>query len=131
MKTHAIRLRPGQDIKNTLENFVKIKNIQAGFIVTCVGSLRRATLRMADENITEAYNRKFEITSLVGTLSPDGVHLHIALADETGKIIGGHLKEGSEVYSTAEIIIGESETHTFTRLHDTETGFKELEIKEK
>ncbi len=131
MKTHAIRLRPGQDIKIALENFVKEKNIKAGFIVTCVGSLERAVLRMADENITEAYNRKFEITSLVGTLSPDGIHLHIALADETGKIIGGHLKEGSCVYSTAEIIIGESETHTFSRLHDKETGFKELEIKEK
>jgi hypothetical protein len=48
VKTYALRLVPGQDLRVELERFAKAKNIQTGFIVTGVGSLRKATLRLAD-----------------------------------------------------------------------------------
>ena len=60
--------------------------------MTCVGSLRKAALRLADRDETTLYQGKFEIVSLVGTLSVDGPHLHIALADGARKMIGGHLQ---------------------------------------
>jgi len=128
MKTFALRLKPGQDLKEELVKFTRESHIQAGCILTCVGSLKRASLRMADENVTKELEKKFEITSLVGTLSLDGVHLHITLTDETGSAIGGHLKENCLIYSTAEIVIGELENVTFSRQPDAETGFKELNI---
>jgi hypothetical protein len=128
MKTFALRLHPGDDLKEELITFTKENNVQAGFILTCVGSLTRATLRMADETITKDFEKRFEVNSLVGTLSPNGVHLHVSLSDETGAEIGGHLKKGCLIYVTAEIIIGELDNTKFSREFDEQTGFKELVI---
>lgn len=54
--------------------------------------------------------------------------LHIALADDRGKTIGGHLQTGCIIYTTAEIIIGRVPGYIFKRTPDTETGYLELEI---
>ena len=37
--------------------------------------------------------------------SPDGAHLHIAIAVSSGDVIGGHLGPGSLVRTTAELRI--------------------------
>lgn len=128
MKLYPLRLRPGQDLKRELVAFAVRKGLQAGIIVTCVGSLRRAALRLADRPETTIYEAKYEILSLVGTLSLDGPHLHVALSDGDGRTIGGHLQDGSLIYTTAEIIVGELEQFTFTRPIDPETSFDELTI---
>ncbi|MBS3168648.1 DNA-binding protein [Candidatus Woesearchaeota archaeon] len=128
MRYHALRLKRGQDLKISILQFVFKNRIKAAFIVTCVGSLEKSRLRMADENISKEFDKKFEIVSLVGTLCPDGVHLHISLSDAKGVTIGGHLQEGCIIYTTAEIIIGELEGLKFSRVFDKNTGFKELFI---
>ncbi len=127
-KVHVFRLKPGDDLRESLEEFVRAGKIRAGFIVTCVGSLDGAKLRLADQKDSATFPGKFEIVSLVGTLSPDGPHLHISLADETGKMIGGHLVEGCIICTTAEIVIGEATDLKFSRPRDRQTGFNELEI---
>lgn len=68
----------------------KEKGLKAGFIITTVGCLEKVTLRLEDQNSASSFSETFEIVSLVGTLSQDGVHLHVALSDSTGKTIGGH-----------------------------------------
>jgi uncharacterized protein len=79
-------------------------------------------------------DRYFEITSLTGTLAYDpieqivNVHLHIALSDENGACLGGHLLEGSIVWTTAEVTILESINHKFLRKRDNTTGFRELVV---
>jgi uncharacterized protein len=128
MKTFALRLKPNQDLKAELKKFVVENNIQAGFILTAVGSLKKARLRLANQKQSISLVENFEIVSLVGTLCQDGVHLHVALADSKGNTMGGHLEEGCMVYTTAEIVLGESNTYTFTRVLDPDTGFNELEI---
>jgi predicted DNA-binding protein with PD1-like motif len=128
MRILALRLRPGQDLRQQLEAFVKEKKIRAGFIITGVGSLRSASIRLADQPSAVAFSDKFEIVSLVGTLGQDGVHLHISISDKTGKTIGGHLVEGCLIYTTAEIVIGDASGLVFTREQDKETGYKELRI---
>jgi predicted DNA-binding protein with PD1-like motif len=70
-----------------------------------------------------------KIVSLVGTLGQDGVHLHISIADSTGKTTGGHLVDGCLVYTTAEIVIGDAQGLTFSREQDEQTGYKELRIR--
>lgn len=131
MKIHVFRLTPGQDLKREIVNYVREHQIKAGAVTTCVGSLRLAVLRMADEQITKTFEQKFEIVSLVGTLSQDGCHLHMSLSDEEGKVVGGHLKEGCLINSTAEIILAELDEMVFNRADDQETGFKELQIIQK
>jgi predicted DNA-binding protein with PD1-like motif len=131
MKIFPIRLKPEQDLKASLKTFVEQNNIQSGFILTTVGSLKQATLRFASQDETQVFEERFEIVSLVGTLSTHGLHLHISLSDKNGKTIGGHLVDGCIIYTTAEIIVGTTEDFTFLRTVDTVTGYKELEIQPK
>ena len=128
MKTFALRLKPDQDLKESLNNFVTSNNIQSGFVLTTVGSLKQATIRFANQTNSKVLSEKFEIVSLVGTLSTSGIHLHIAISDQEGKTIGGHLDNGCIIYTTAEIVIGTSPEFTFIRTTDEQTGFKELQI---
>jgi predicted DNA-binding protein with PD1-like motif len=129
MKIFVTRLKPDQDLKTSLKNFVEENNIQSGFILTAVGSLNQATLRFANQDNYQVFKEQFELVSLVGTLSLHGIHLHISISDKNGKTIGGHLVEGCIIYTTAEIVIGTSEDFIFMRTVDQNTGYKELEIK--
>ncbi len=128
MKVLAIRLKPNEDLRQSLKNFAEKENITAGFILTAVGSLKQATIRFANQETSTVLTDKFEILSLNGIIATTGVHLHITISDKQGKTIGGHLSDGCIIYTTAEIIIGISEEHTFLRTLDTQTGYKELEI---
>ncbi|NUJ97510.1 DNA-binding protein [Candidatus Gracilibacteria bacterium] len=131
MKTFAIRLTEGQDLKKEILIFTRKNNILAGCILTCVGSLKKIHVRMADEKISKIFEKNYEINSLVGTFSQDGIHLHISISDEEGKLLGGHLLEGNIFYTTAEIVIGSLEDMIFSRKFDEKTGFKELIIDKK
>jgi uncharacterized protein len=128
MKTYALRLKPGQDLRLELEDFVAAKRLRAGLVLTCVGSLTKAALRLADASDTTLLEGKFEIVSLVGTFSTDGPHLHISVSDQAGETYGGHLQTGSLVYTTAEVVLGELEEHTFSRTIDPQTGYDELVV---
>lgn len=129
MKIFAFRLRPGQDLRKEIERFTKENGIKAGFIITTVGSLEKVTLRLADQNNVSSFEGKFEIVSLVGTLSQAGVHLHLSVSEGAGKTIGGHLVDGCQIYTTAEIVIGEASGIVFSRETDKLTGYKELTIR--
>jgi predicted DNA-binding protein with PD1-like motif len=129
LKVLAVRLEPGADLKASLDELARRHRIEAGCVVSCVGSLRVAVLRLASGTVTRAYRRKLEIVSLVGTLSASsGSHLHASLADSRGACIGGHLKEGSIVFTTAEVVVGILEGTRFSREPDEATGWKELVI---
>lgn len=130
MRIFAVRLKPEQDLKGSLKEFVEQQNITSGFMLTAIGSLKQATIRFADQKVSTVLHDRFEILSLNGTLSTSGIHLHIAISNKEGKTIGGHLEHGCIIYTTAEIVIGTSEEFTFLRTVDEETGFKEIEIKQ-
>ncbi len=130
MQVFALRLKPHEDLKKSLTDFVN-KTQLSGFILTAVGSLQQVTIRFAGHPYGQAFKSLFEIISLGGTLSPNGLHLHLAVADASGKIIGGHLMNGCIIYTTAEIIIGSSEDLKFIRSFDRETGYNELEVIER
>lgn len=128
--TAAARFRPGQDLRQCLLDWVKYSKLKAAFIVTCVGSLTKATLRLADSSTTKTYEGHFEIVSLVGTLSGgEGGHLHIILSDEEGNCIGGHVFGELIIYTTAEVVIGECVDATFVREDDPQSGYDELVVR--
>jgi uncharacterized protein len=132
IKTYAIRLKPNQDLKQELSNFIKANKLEAAYIITCVGSLRKANLRLANQKEGKEWQEKFEIVSLVGTMSAShGMHLHASISDSTGKTIGGHLMDGNLIYTTAEIVIGEMTNVVFSRQLDSITTYKELFIENK
>jgi predicted DNA-binding protein with PD1-like motif len=129
-KTHVIRLKPGEDLKKSILQFVTNNNIKAGWIGTCAGSLTQYNIRFANQNKPSSDTGHFEIVSLTGTLSINGSHLHISISDSTGKTIGGHLLDNNIIYTTAEIVIQESTRHVFTRKNDGTTPWEELQVEE-
>ena len=129
LKTYALRLKPGDDLRQQLTAFAQQNHIAAGTMLTCVGSLTVATLRLANQEGPTVYRGHFEIVSLVGTLSVNGSHLHLAVADSTGRTIGGHLLDGCRVYTTAEIVLGELPQLEFRREPDATFGYQELVVR--
>jgi uncharacterized protein len=128
-KTHAFRLKSGNDLKKEIESYVKTNNIQAGWISCGVGSLIGYNIRFANQPEGSKGSGHFEIVSLTGTVSVTGSHIHISISDSTGKTIGGHLLDGNFVYTTAEIVLQESDDFVFTREKDGSTLWEELQIK--
>jgi predicted DNA-binding protein with PD1-like motif len=124
----ALRLLSGEDLKAKLDAFVAEHKIKAACVITCVGSLQQAAIRFANRQQADILTGKFEIISLTGTLGQAASHLHIAISDSAGKMIGGHLKEGSLIYTTAEIVIGLLPEVIFDRVTDATYGFKELAV---
>jgi predicted DNA-binding protein with PD1-like motif len=125
----VLRLHPGDDLVDSIMEFARKHSINAGGIVTCVGSLDHARLRYAKQNDYEnldAKGKHFEIVSLVGTFSTTDRHLHLALANEQGTVFGGHASSGNKVYTTAEIILVEGLDWTFRREKDPVTTYPEL-----
>jgi predicted DNA-binding protein with PD1-like motif len=129
MKVHALRLKPGDDLRKGIADYVTKHNIAAGWIATCVGGLTDYNIRFANQQNGTKGTGHFEIVSLTGTVSTNSSHIHISLSDSTGKTIGGHLLDSCIVYTTAEIVLQESNAHIFTREKDGSTPWEELQIK--
>ncbi|MGI4873287.1 MAG: PPC domain-containing DNA-binding protein [Janthinobacterium lividum] len=130
LHAYALRLRPGADLRQEILAFVAAQHLEAGAVLTCVGSLTDVSLRLANQENATHYRGHFEIVSLVGTVSASGgAHLHLSVADSTGRTLGGHLLDGCRVYTTAEIVLGALPGLVFTRETDPTFGYKELVIK--
>lgn len=132
MKLHAFRLVRGQDLRQELMQYCRDRKIQSAFVVTCVGSLSPVVMRMAGAkpNLQDVrvLQGDFEIISLTGTFAGGEPHLHLGVADRDGVMWGGHLKDGSIVQTTAEVVLGVDETHRYSRAIDSDTGFAELSV---
>ena len=129
METHPIRLRPGQDLKQALDDLVRKEKWPAVCILSGIGSLSVAAIRYAGREEIEMLEGPLEIISLAGTLSKDGSHLHILVSDSTGASFAGHLKEGAIVNTTAEIVLGILSDWQFSKEIDPQTGYPELVVK--
>ena len=130
MRAHAFRLTPGVDLKAELARLTKANGFRAGCILSCVGSLSQARLRMpgavGEAEVITTFVEPMEIVSLTGTLCADGLHVHISLSRRDGACIGGHLVHGCVVNTTAELVIGEIAEVEFHRPPDPTTGYNEL-----
>lgn len=128
MKIYALRLKPNLDLKQSLKDFAIDNQIECGFMLTAIGSLKQARIRFANQEASSIFSEKFEIISLNGTIACSGVHLHILLSNREGQTIGGHLDNGCIIYTTAEIVIGTTLAWKFCRNFDPETTYNELEV---
>jgi len=126
MRELSCRLKRGSDLKETIEKICIDNNVDTAVILSGVGCLYQARIRLAKaEGFLEDRN-DYEIVSLNGTVSKGQAHIHIALSDETGKTIGGHLSEGCLVNTTCELVMGVLEEYSSERQYDQETGYDEI-----
>lgn len=129
MDVTAIRLKPGTDLRASLLAYCAEQQTGAACVLACVGSLERAVIRFADAPHGTVLAQKLEILTLSGTLSRHGAHLHITVADAVGSVSGGHLLDGSLVYTTAELVLGLLPSVAFERSFDPATGTNELDVR--
>ncbi|MBC7448062.1 MAG: DNA-binding protein [Hymenobacteraceae bacterium] len=129
VRAHALRLSPGQDLRQELQAYAQAHGLRAAAVLTTVGSLTTVSLRLANQEGATTRHGHFEIISLVGTVSVNGSHLHVSVADSTGQTFGGHLLDGCRVYTTAEVVLGELPELDFTRAPDPVTTYRELRVK--
>ena len=128
MQNYTFRLTPGQDLFDSIQAFVMEQHVLAGCVLSGVGSLRHASLRLADREYNSEYEGPFEIVSITGTLSIYGSHLHISISDGEGRTIGGHFESGCKIYTTAEIVIAVFSDVVYKRELAADSGYEELTV---
>ena len=128
MQTLPIRLLPGDDLRKGVEQALSRIGGKAAFVIAGIGSLKHACLRQANQDQPEIFPGNFEILTLMGSVAPDGAHLHISVADESGKVTGAHVSYGCIIDTTAEILLVILPEWSFSRKMDAATGFPELMI---
>jgi len=128
MRNYTFRLKSGQDLFDSIQAFAAEKQIEAGCVLSGVGSLTHAALRLANREFISEYEGYFEIVSITGTVSIHGSHLHISISDQDGKTIGGHFESGCKIYTTAEIVIAAFHDVVYKREFAEDSGYDELTI---
>ena|SRR5689334_24543213 len=130
-KHYCFRLKPHEDLKQSIARFATENSIKAGAIVSCAGSLAQFNIRFANQPEGTLKQGYFEIVSLSGTFNDSSSHIHISVSDNTGSTIGGHLLDKNLIYTTAEIVVVELTDVEFTRETDPTYGYQELLVKKK
>ena len=129
MQTLPVRLVPGDDLRAALDAALAGTGLQAAFVVSGIGSLREARLRLAGRDVARHLVGDLEILTLAGTLGPDGSHLHASVSDADGRVLGGHVARGCIVRTTAEILLALLDDVRLAREPDAATGYAELAIR--
>jgi hypothetical protein len=128
METLPLRLSPESDLRGALEGAVAARKCRAAFLIAGVGSLRHARLRLAGAVEPDDLDGNLEILTLTGTIADNGSHLHMSVADDKGRVLGGHVGYGCTVRTTAETLLLLLPEWSFAREPDPATGYAELVV---
>jgi len=128
LQTLPLRLHPGDDLRRALEAAVSARGLSAAFVVSGIGSLRPAQVRLAGAQRPTTIDSDCELLTLAGSIAGDGSHLHLSVSDSDGRVIGGHAGYGCIVRTTAEVLLALLPAWHFSREADPATGWAELAI---
>lgn len=144
------RILPGVDILEGIEKICEKHQIKYGYIAAAVGSFRRVAFKY----VSRLYNKPgeghatyIEIEGPHDMLSGQGIiassldgkkidiHFHAVLSDQLDRACGGHIKPGTIILSTVDIVIIEMFGIKAIRGVDPKTGivfssFEETEVNE-
>ena len=117
----VLRLESGEDLISSLTRACEEESINAGFITAGVGMLTEARIGYYTG---ERYDQKtvkgpHELISMTGSIArAEGkphLHIHVALANSTHNVVGGHLFSAT-VHVVNEILITTFPGREFHRL---------------
>ncbi len=107
----AVRLYSGEDVIESLKEAFKAASSPAGVMISAAGMMEDVKLGyfMGRGHYKEnLINMPHEVVSCTGNFIKSGVeveiHLHVSLADDAGKVSGGHLQK-AVVHGTGEYFI--------------------------
>jgi uncharacterized protein len=136
IESFPVRLVPGQDLRAALEAAVWAQNCRAAFVLSGIGSLSTAGIRLAGAPQPTRLTESMEILTLSGTVAVDdggktASHMHMAISTSTGQVLGGHVAPGCTVLTTAEVLLALLPDWQFSREPDAATGYDELVVQAK
>jgi uncharacterized protein len=136
IESFPVRLVPGQDLRAALEAAVLAQNCRAAFVLSGIGSLSTAGIRLAGAAQPTRLTESMEILTLSGTVAVDdggktASHMHMAISTATGQVLGGHVAPGCTVLTTAEVLLALLPDWQFSREPDAATGYDELVVQAK
>ncbi len=104
---HAVplHLEAGSDVRRSLEQLA-VEHQAGGFVLSVVGNLSQAAFACPGKTAPTVLQGELEIITLQGTLSPEGVHLHLSFSDAECQVWGGHLEHGTLVLRGADLLVG-------------------------
>jgi predicted DNA-binding protein with PD1-like motif/glutaredoxin len=105
LRSIPLHLGPGSDIRRSLEALA-IELQATGFVLGVVGNLSQAAFQCPGQSGPTILEGDLEIITLQGTLSPQGVHLHLSFSDGACQVWGGHLEPGTLVQKGADLLVG-------------------------
>ncbi len=138
-KIFMIRVLPGSDIIEGIEEVCHNLDIKSGAITCCIGSLQRASLLIAvpmNSKIGAGYSDPKVIKGPLELLSGQGsigqeeegeifIHMHGVVSDKNGNVQGGHFIRGENpVLITCEMVLIRVEGIHMIRAYDPEVNMK-------
>lgn len=130
-KIHVFRVKPNQELLDSISHYCRENRISSGIIIGIIGSIKNAKLSflkaLPGKYDSVDYNGPLEIVSAQGSIAIKDdlpiIHIHIQLSGQD-VCSGGHLA-GATVFSTAEVTLGELD-YQLRRQIDSYTGLNEL-----
>ena len=111
MRAVPLHLEAGSDVRRSLEQLA-LEHDAGGFVLSVVGNLSQAAFACPGKSAPTVLAGELEIITLQGTISPDGVHLHLSFSDASCQVWGGHLEHGTLVLRGADLLVGLLSTGT-------------------
>ena len=127
MRSLPLKLAPGSDLLLTLEELARRDGI-SGFVLGVVGNLTQASFQCPGQANPTVLEGDLEVITLNGTLSPEGVHLHLSLSDGACQVWGGHLEPGTIVQKGVDLLIGVLEQRDGSPERKTSTPRLEIAV---
>ena len=136
----AIRMAPGVDLLEGLQEACEQYGIKNGAILSAIGSLNGVVFcNPVEMPIKAGYGYgedqrltgPIELTSATGVICHDdegavNLHVHVTLTDRHGGAHGGHLRPGSRVLLNLDAVIAEIDGVEMARKLDEELGVPRL-----
>jgi predicted DNA-binding protein with PD1-like motif len=143
---YVLRLLPGTDLIEGIEEFAAKEGITHGVILSMLGTLQSGAFRNpridttlpivreyegADQIDSVAFKRPVEIVGGAGNLFPREnkieAHIHLVVSQDGAKTMAGHLFRGS-IWTQAEIFIAKlSGVDHVHRKFEAETGLWQIQ----
>jgi hypothetical protein len=131
----AVRLRPGTDVLLGLQEACERAKINNGVILSAIGSLNGVEycnpVELPEKKAGYGYGETLHLTGPIELTAGTGIichddegntnlHVHMSLSDRYGNAHGGHLKEGTKVLLTLDVVIAEVQGLVMGRKFDNE-----------
>jgi predicted DNA-binding protein with PD1-like motif len=120
------RLFEDEDLLETITNVAEKNHITAGFFIL-IGTLKKTNLGFYRQGKYELIkiNSPVEIVSCMGNVSVKEnkpfAHAHIAVSNEKGDVMGGHVMQGCTIAATGELVLIEAADAKLLRKLDEKT----------